>query len=160
MNQQSASKAAAMNAEVQAFIDKWAEKSASKAAAMSALGSAKLADWKAEQALTDGERQRYSAEAADYWQAVVNRGMKGDEGRLYDEAYALAEAYLDAHPEQFVSFERYVNPDDHDLLVTLITALSKSGRAEEAAKLTMFELVRFERQHFGQRLQAVAKVRR
>lgn len=146
-----------MNAEVQAYIDKWAEKTAAKAEALAALGAAKLADWNAENALTDSDRKKYEQEAAAHWDVVIKRGMKGEEGRLYAEAFALAEAYVAAHPEQFASFEQYVNPDDHDLLVTLASAMSTAGRKEEQAKLTMFELVRFERKNVTQAMQAVVR---
>jgi hypothetical protein len=149
-----------MDPAVQAFKDKWAEKSAAKQESLVATGYAKLAEHNADVALEDTDRARYLAEADQHWAVVATRGHAGAEGKLEAEAFAMAEEYVDAHPEQFASFERYVNPDDHDLLVTLITALSKNGREEEALKLTMFELARFERQHFGQRLQAVAKVRR
>src|SRR5690606_10388687 len=127
-----------MDPEVQAFLDKWAEKSAAKADVLVALGAAKLADHKAKNALTAQEQEVHEAESARQWAIVEARGIQsGDEGRLYDEAYAIAEAYVDSHPQMFVSFERFVNPDDHDLLVTLTTAMSKDGRVEEAAKLTM-----------------------
>lgn len=139
-----------MNAEVQAFIDKWAEKSAAKAEVLVALGAAKQFDWKAENALTDKEAKQHSAAASEQWGIVESRGIHGDEGRLYEEALALAEAYVESHPEQFISFEDYVHPDNHDLLVQLIATMSKAGRPEEAAKLTMFELTRFERKNITQ----------
>lgn len=148
-----------MNEEVQAFVDKWAEKSAAKADVLVALGAAKLADHKAENALTDEERNRHAAEAETQWAIVEARGFKsGDEGRLYNEALALAEAYVEAHPEQFVSFEPLINPEGKKYLVQLIGLAGKNGRAEDAAKLTMLELASFERDNFSAALEA--KVRK
>lgn len=157
-----------MDPAVQAFIDKWAEKSAAKQVVLAALGAAKLADWKAENALTPADAKPHLAEAERQWAIVEARGARsGDEGRAYDEAFALAEAFVEAHPELVAVGAAFVAPDDatadekntkHQLLVTLIAEAGKRGDVELATKLTMFELVSFERQHIGQAL--AVKVRR
>jgi len=135
-----------MDADVQAFIDKWAEKSAAKRELMVALGEAKLADYEGR-----------DADARKHWATVEAKGMHGHEGKAYAEAFALAEAYVAGHPDQFISFESYVNPESHDMLVKLCGVMGKAGRYEEEAKLQMFELVRFERQHIGQAMQVVVR---
>lgn len=140
-----------MNAEVQAFVDKWAEKTAAKYDSLEAVGEAKLAELK-------GDDKK--AKAA--WKVVEKRGFtQGDEGDLYGAAYDLAEAYVDGHPAEFASFEQWVSPDGggHETLVRLIDTLREHGREEEAAKLTMFELVRFERQQIGGEVRAKVRYR-
>lgn len=123
-----------MDAEVQAFVDKMAEKAAHKAVAMAALGEAKLA-----------EHEGRESDAARAWDVVVASGMGGEEGRCHEELQAMADAYVAAHPEQFVAFEQYLNPEGKDKLILLIASLGKAGMAEEAAKLTMLERAKFER---------------
>ena len=135
-----------MEVSVQAFLNTWAAKSAAKQEALIAVGAAKFAE-------QDGRPK----DADKQWAIVAAKGINGDEGRLYAEALAIAEAYVAEHPEQFAGFEGYVNPDDHGLLVELTGLMGKRGRKEEEAKLTMFELVRFERQHIGQATRAVAR---
>lgn len=131
--------------EVQLFIDTWAAKSAAKQEALAAVGAAKFAE-------LDGK------DATALWQTVAEKGFsEGEEGRLYAEALAIAERYVKEHADEFVSFEAFVNPESHETLVKLIGLLDKEGRPEEAAKLTMFELVRFERQHIGQAMKAVVR---
>lgn len=145
-----------MDADVQAFVDKWAEKSAAKAVTLAALGAAKQADYKASVAETPEARARWEAKSAEQWAIVESSGINGgEEGRLYDEAFALAEAYVAAHPEQFASFSAY----DFDLVHAIATAFKLQGRKEEAAKITMFELVTFERQHIGQAVKVEKRVR-
>ncbi len=123
-----------MNAELQAYQDKIDEKASHKMAAMVALGQAKLAEH---------EGRQSDADAA--WAIVMARGMNGDEGRCHDELQEMADAYVDAHPEQFAAFEQYVNPEGKDKLVQLIASLGKAGMKEEALKLIIFERSRFER---------------
>lgn len=137
-----------MDADVQAFLDKWEEKKAAKAEALKAAGEARLAEYEGR-----------DSDAARHWAIVESRGIKGDEGRLQAEAFAMAEAYVDSHPQMFVSFESMVNPDDHSALVTLCGVMGKMGRKEDEAKLMMFEMTRFERQHIGQRFQVAVKFR-
>lgn len=136
-----------MDKEVQDFITAWENKSTSKALALEAIGEAKIAELRGE-------------DATSLWQLADSKGRaEGDEGRYYDEAFSIAEAYVNGHPEVFSSFERLVNPDDHEILVTLINTFREHGREEEATQLTMFELVRFERQQIGGALRAVVRPR-
>ena len=133
-----------MNTDVQAFVDKWAEKTAAKQDVLDALGQAKA-------------YEAQGIDASGEWAIVEKRGINGDEGRLYEEAVAIAEAYVTAHPEQFVMFEDLVASERHGDLVEVMSALRERRREEEVAKLTMFELVRFERQHIGQAMQVVTR---
>lgn len=149
-----------MDPAVQAFNDKWADKSAAKQESLIATGAARLAEWKAEQALTDSERAEHQAEADRQWAIVEARGFaSGDEGRFYNEALELAEAYVDSHPELDAMFGRYVTNDskDQDFLVKLASVMRKTGRDEESDVLTMFELARFERRNYTAALQAVVR---
>jgi hypothetical protein len=123
-----------MNAELQAYQDKIDEKRGHKNAMLVALGQAKLAEQEGRQA---------DADAA--WAIVVSRGMGGDEGKCHDALQEMADAYVDAHPEQFAAFEQYANPEGKDKLVQLIASLGKAGLKEEALKLIIFERSRFER---------------
>lgn len=132
-----------MDAEVQAFIDKQAEKAAHKEAVMVALGEAKLAEWQ-------------GRDASAYWDTVISRGINGDEGKAFAEMAEMAEAYVAAHEAEFAAFEHFVVSDNptladegHRKLVALIDNLRQTGSDELCAKLTMFELVRFERQNIG-----------
>jgi GNAT superfamily N-acetyltransferase len=148
-----------MDAQVHEFLDKWAEKSTAKQEALAATGAAKLAEWKAEDAANPADAKRYQDEADGQWAIVAARGFQsGDEGRFYNEALALADAYVDAHPELVGVGSAFVAPEDasaeeknskHDLLVTLIAEAGKRGDVELAARLTMFELASFERKHIG-----------
>jgi len=152
-----------MDPAVQAFNDKWAEKSAAKQESLEATGAARLAEWKADQALTADERAVHEAEAERQWGIVEARGFaSGDEGRLYNEALDLAEGYVDSHPELDAMFGRYVTGDskDQDFLVKLISVMRKTGRDDEADALTMFELARFERRNYTAAMQAVVRTPR
>lgn len=133
-----------MNAEVQAFVDKMAAKSAAKARVMEALGKARLAELQGE-------------DATEHWDVVASQGLEGVEGVAYRAAFETAEAYVTAHPEQFAFLEPYVSPERHGELVDLATVFRERGLDEEATKVTMFELVRFERQSIG--AETKAKVR-
>lgn len=123
-----------MNSELKAYQDKIDEKAVHKQATMVALGQAKLAEH---------EGRQSDADAA--WDIVVSRGMSGDEGKCHEELQEMADAYYDAHPEEFAAFEQYATVDGKDKLVQLIAALGKAGMKEEALKLIIFERTKFER---------------
>ena len=127
-----------MDPEVQAFIDKMAEKAEAKAASLAAVGAAKLAE-------AEGR------DAASHWQTVAEEGFReGREGRLHAELQAMADAYVAAHPEFFVAF-RSMDPDG---LAIMVNSMRDLGMLEEATKLTMFERASFERQDIGSRIKA------
>ncbi len=109
-----------MDAEVQAFKDKLAEKAAAKAKVMEALGAA---DWK----------------------TVEQYGVNGVEGKCVAEMQAMADAYVKAHPEQFVT----VKGTDFESVIKMITLLKQAGMEEAKLALTMYELATFERQQIG-----------
>jgi hypothetical protein len=121
-----------MDAEIQAFKDKMAEKAAAKAKVMAAVGE-------------------------EDWATVAEQGINGVEGKAMAEAQAIADKYVKAHPEQFAAVMDYSTTDEQVQLVTLIDLMSKSGMEEAALALTMFELARFERQEIG--VATKAKVR-
>ena len=147
-----------MDAEVQQFIDLWKLKSEAKEHLLIALGAAKLADYNASQALTPGVKDAYLKEAEAHWNEVERLGItSGEEGKYYQQAFDVAQEYVDSHPKMFASYEYYVTPEGHNTLHTLISALSTRGDTEAMTKLVMFELVRFERQHIGQATHAVVR---
>lgn len=135
-----------MDAEVQDFIDKQAEKSAAKERALTALGAAKLAELRGEDSAA--HRAIHAAEGF----------ATGNEGRLHIELQEMADAYVAAHPEFFVAFDGFATPEKQGDLVTLISVLRDQGLVEEVAKLTMFELARFERQNIGAVMRAQVRV--
>lgn len=110
-----------MDADVQAFDDKLAEKAAAKAKALSAVG-------------------------AGDWDTVAKYGINGVEGQCMAEAQAMADAYVAAHPEQFVAVQ---NEEDVEKVVKLIDLFNAAGMEEAALAMTMFELAHFERQEIG-----------
>lgn len=120
-----------MDAAVQAFKDKMAERSEAKAKCVAALGRATLTD------------------NAKDWEAVAQFGVKGDEGRCNLELQAMADAYVKAHPEQFAAVVGSVNAEGHEQVVKLIDLYYGAGMEESALALTMFELASFERQEIG-----------
>lgn len=134
-----------MDAAVQAFKDKMAEKQRHKGVALAAAGQAKKAE-------LDGQ------DASSLWETVATEGIDGLEGKCMAEAQAMADAYVEAHPEKFVAFEQYLTPEGNEQLVRLIGALGKSGMEEAALELTMFELAKFERQSFGVAPQATVRL--
>lgn len=121
-----------MDAEVQAFKDKMAEKAEAKAKVMEAVGK-------------------------EDWSTVASHGVNGAEGRAMAEAQAIADAYVKANADQFAAVADYSTTDEQTQLVALIDLMSKAGMEEAALKLTMFELARFERQEIG--VATKAKVR-
>lgn len=122
-----------MDSQVQAFKDKMAEKAEAKQKVMAAVGEK---DWK----------------------AVATHGISGKEGQLFAEAEQIAKDYVANNEAQFAMAASYSDPvqsadenglTGHDKLVSLIDLFSKAGDEESALKLTMFELVKFERQEIG-----------
>jgi len=114
-----------MDAAVQAFKDKMAEKAAAKQKALAAAGK--------------GD-----------WDTVAEYGIDGGvEGTAFAELQAMADAYVEANASKFTAFEQYLTPEGNEQIVVLIAALGKSGMEEAALELTMFELAKFARQSFG-----------
>ncbi len=87
-----------MDKDVQAFKDKMAEKAAAKEKVMEALGAARLAE-------SQGK------DASKFWEVVAEQGIKGVEGKAMAEAQKLADAYVQAHPEQFALLADQVTPE-------------------------------------------------
>lgn len=110
-----------MDADVQAFKDKMAEKATAKATVMAAV-------------------------AEQDWATVASYGINGVEGRCMAEAQAMADAYVAAHPDQFASVK---DEDDVEKVVKLIDLFNAAGMEEAALAMTMFELAHFERQEIG-----------
>lgn len=122
-----------MDAAVQAFKDKMAEKRAAKEKTLAAV-------------------------AVKDWDAVAKYGINGgEEGKAFAEMQKMADAYVKANASQFAHVAEYVNPEGHEPLVKLISLMSTAGMEEEVLKLTMFELASFERQQIG--VAASAQVR-
>lgn len=165
-----------MDTAVQAFKDKMAEKAAAKQKTLAAVGEAKLAEYKAfvaehgrEPAAKEGQNlpdelrawadSHPVAAAAPFWDTVAEYGIKdGEEGKAFAEMQAMADAYVKAHPEQFVNVQEYVKTGGSDEIVKLISLMSKAGMEEEELKLTMFELANFERQQIGVVTQAQVRI--
>lgn len=126
-----------MDAEVQAYIDKLAEKSAAKEEVMAAIGQARLAEHE-------------GRDASSYWQIVETKGMSGIEGQLHQELQDLADAYVLAHPETFASFEAlFASEEGQDALVASISLWRETGMEEQAALATIWERARFNRKSIG-----------
>lgn len=126
-----------MSTETEQFRQLLVEKSEAKAKVLIAVGAAKVAD-------------PDSREAADAWAIVAEQGIDGGvEGEKMAALQALADSYVTDHPELFVTFEPYANPDGHEQLVTMVSILRESGFEDEATLATMFELARFKRQQIG-----------
>lgn len=125
-----------MDADVQAFKDALTAKASAKDAALACVGAAKLAELngKASEAL---------------WETVAAQGIDGAEGEAMQQAQQIADAYVAAHPEEFAAVQQYVNPQGHENIVRLIDAFRDAGMEEAVLKMTMFELVSFERQQIG-----------
>lgn len=122
-----------MNADVQAFKDKMAEKAAAKAKVMVAIGK--------------GD-----------WTTVTAEGLTGTEGKAMADLQKMADTYVNAHPEQFTAVEGSVSSDGHDHIVKMIDIFYGAGMEEEALKMTMFELAKFERQQIGVATRAKVRV--
>lgn len=136
-----------MDAAVQAFKDKTAEKAAAKQKSLAAVGEAKLA-----------EHEGRTADAERAWATVAEYGMEGIEGECHKALQAMADAYVAANPERFVMFEEYVTPEGNDHVVKAISVMSTAGMEEAALELTMFERAKFERvQRVGATVRAVTK---
>ena len=142
-----------MEPEVQEFIDTWAAKTAVKAEVMAAVGERHLA-------LLHGR------DTGPFDKVIAVRGFaEGDEGKLQAKCQQLADDFVRDHPEQFAPYEEFVytNPDEDgmtgvDRLVVLITGLRRAKLIEQAAKLTMFEMARFERPHIGATARPVLRI--
>ena len=147
-----------MDAAVQRFIETQAEKSRVKQSVMEAVGKR---IWHASQAEGDdayAKGQASKVEELDEFIAA-NGNATGKEGELAASMMEQAEAFVAAHAAMFALLEPMVQDGEttdpatgltgHDRLVRLISALSSQGMVEEVATLTMFELVKFERQHIG-----------
>lgn len=109
-----------MDPAIQAFKDKMAEKADAKAKVMAAVGK-------------------------EDWATVEEYGVNGVEGAAMAAAQTLADDYVAAHPEEFVT----VRGESFESVVKLITAFKQAGMEEARLKLTMYELATYERQQIG-----------
>ena len=135
-----------MDPDVQAFIDKQAERAAAKEKVMEALGRAKIADHLGKDSTAD-------------WAIVTEQGSPdGVEGRCSAEMLAMAEAYVAAHPDTFAFLNHFATPYRHDDLVRMIDAFREQGLVEQTQLAVMFELVKFERKQIGGEMKAKMRV--
>lgn len=118
-----------MDAEITRYQELREKKAASKAKALDAAGKARLADL-------------HGKNSSKHWSDVERHGIAGEEGRLEAEARAVAEAYIEAHPERFVLCE----DKSREECVKLVDAYRQAGLDEEVLAVEMWLQARFERQ--------------
>lgn len=118
-----------MDAEITRYQQLREQKRDAKAKALEAAGKARLEEAKGKN-------------ADKHWKVVEEHGFTGHEGRLEAEAKAVAEAYIEAHPERFVLCEGKSRED----CVRLIDAYRQAGLPEEVLLVEMWLQAKFERQ--------------
>lgn len=131
-----------MNEELERFKAVKEEKAGHKAAVMEALGRAKLADRNGEDSEAD-------------WQIVTERGVAGEEGKLHTQLVELADAYVEANPNVFSTYESMELED----VVKAVDVFRAAGMEPAVIQAEMWLLHRYEPQNIGGRARAVVRLR-
>lgn len=121
-----------MHKDVERFAKTWEEKTEAKATAISAMQAARLAEHKGE-------------DPSEHRKIHAHHGIDGIEGKKRDEAKAIANAYIDAHPAEFAHFE----DQSIESLVGLVDQHRALGQDEHRIKVDMYLLAKRPQQFIG-----------
>jgi len=127
-----------MSTELQQFRNLWAARTEVSALSKAALG----------QALIDSLKGVKSDARADH------EAQEAERIKREQAAYDVAEAYVNAN---IATLDPFLGEMNIEQLVTLIDAFRKVGDEDAATRITMYELVKNERQRIGGALQVAVR---